>query len=316
MYNVVKLDKTKGRISDGLQLQTLKSQYFLLHGLKDITIWNQNLPFLCDGSSLFTDCKNLKTFEAMMPLLYKGYMMFRSCSNLNSIKTSFDLLSDCTLMFQDCYALKSFNINLPALASIDRPFLNCTSLQSFDADCESATTINGMFQGCTSFTTFNSYMPLLNDAINMFYNCVLSPKSVAIVLNMLKSSSGGAKRILIGCGCTIEDKDIFAQEVGFADFEAMNNYITIDKGWNTTWQFNAPTTQTYSLKGVHLDGHPIFAKLVEVDKETATYTAGEKFYMLEWGHVVCDNTYQEFSSLEEAEEFFNLQKINTSIENE
>jgi hypothetical protein len=75
------------------------------------------------------------------------------------------------------------------------------------------------------------------------------------------------------------------------------------KGWTLTVQWNGTATaQTASTFGLRKP--PIYAKLGTMER-----LDGSTVSVLDWGHYVTnweENGYQEFASVEEAEEYFNI----------
>ena len=210
----------------------------------------------------------------------------------------------------------TFNTHLPKVNDVGYMFIICASLKSFVADCPSLKVIDSMFKNCTSLKHFRSSMPLLYDAPGMFHMCILDSDSVQFLLYMLQPNAG-LRRITIGCGCSADDdsKDAYAQEIGYESFTALNDAFTA-KGWTATWQFNGPAAANYSLRGPRSEQVKVFAKIAKADEDVASYTDGEKFYNLDWGHVVNDDSYEEFESFETALEHFNLTEINRTIGDE
>jgi len=85
----------------------------------------------------------------------------------------------------------------------------------------------------------------------------------------------------------------------------------VDKGWTVTFQYGGTNTNiTYGLRdGEQIIPCPIFAKLVEADKDSAEYCTEDasSFYNIEWGHDVTDyDSYTQFNSLEDAMTSWNV----------
>jgi hypothetical protein len=166
-----------------------------------------------------------------------------------------------------------------------------------------------MFYG-TSLESFSSDLSSLTVGDFMFNGCKLDAPSVKNIIDTINSYSG---TLYIGMGCnnTAEDKDLFAQEIGYTDMTALLAALQA-KSWSTSAQYNGRPTTTYSLRKPSEDVLPVFVKLKEEEKY-ADYTSedGSKKYMLNWFHETTGSTegYTQFNSLEEAVEHFNIKPI-------
>lgn len=130
--------------------------------------------------------------------------------------------------------------------------------------------------------------PKLQIGNEMFGNAILNKESVLRILDSIPSYTSGMHILTIGIHVDHEfDEEIVA---AIADAEA--------KGWTIAEQWNGTATaKTASTWG--LRRKPIYAKVSEYD--------GERY--LSWGHYVTnweENGYQEFASVDEAKEHFNI----------
>ena len=122
-----------------------------------------------------------------------------------------------------------------------------------------------------------------------------------------------SNKLTLGMGCnnTTEDKDLFAQEVGYADMDSLLSDLQA-KGWTVETQYNGRPTTTYGLRRPSEDTLPIFAKLEEVE-EHADYTSedGSKKYRLDWFHETTGSTegYMQYATIEEVVAHFNIKPI-------
>ena len=213
-------------------------------------------------------------------------------------------------------SLKSWNTKLPNLTSGAHMFQG-NPLTKFTEDLPKLITGNDMFQFCNKLTKFRGVLPSLSTGYVMFRGCKLDARSVLCIVSSVPTWASGDHPLTIGCGCSDDDesKDAYAQEIGYESFTALNDAF-IAKGWTVTWQFNGPAAANYSLRNPRPEPKKVFAKISEIDEEVASYTNGEKFYNLDWGHVVNDDSYEEFESFEATLEHFNLTEINRTIEHE
>ena len=137
--------------------------------------------------------------------------------------------------------------------------------------------------------------PKLKDGSNMFTGAILNKESVLRILDSIPSmlDISGFHRMDIGIHIDHQTDEEVATAI--ANAEA--------KGWTLTVQWNGTATaQTASTFGLRKP--PIYAKvgsMVLPDGTTEQY--------LDWGHYVTnweENGYQEFASVEEAKEHFNI----------
>lgn len=135
----------------------------------------------------------------------------------------------------------------------------------------------------------------LVDASDAFSGCVLNKESVLRIcsVNLGETSSGS---ITLGIHTDLQtDADVLAA------IEA-----TKAKGWTVTVQWNGTATAA-AASTFGLRSPSIYAKLTTLD-----HPDGSVESLLDWGHYVTnweENGYQEFSSIEEAEEYFNINQI-------
>ena len=279
-----------------------------------------DLSTLTNGGSMFLNCTNLTSFESDLSSLTEGTAMFASCTNIMSFKSDLSNLMTGYNMFRACSNLTTFNSNLSSLTNGDSMFYYCSNLTSFTSDLSSLTNGDSMFYYCSNLTSFISDLSSLTNGNGMFYNCKLDVPSVKNIIDTINivSSETESPKILIAMGCNNnnEDKDLFAQGVGYTD---MNTLLTTlqNKGWTVTAQYNGRPSTNYSLR--QPESLPVFVKLVEViPSEEDEYTHyeytsqdGSKFYNLDWFHETTGSTdgYTQFSSLEEAITHFNIKQI-------
>ena len=300
-------------------LSSLTHAETMFDGCKNLTLFNADLPKLRDGDRMFIDCESLNTFNIDLPSLTRGADMFEDCINLKSFTSDLSNLVNGFNMFYKCKNLELFHSDLPSLEDGDSMFFGCTQLTSFSSD-SSGSPVNlskledgaFMFSGCYNLTSFLSDLPSLTNGLEMFSGCKLDAPSVKNIIDKINTYSATFDLDLgMGCNDTTEDKELFAQEVGYADMTSLLAALQA-KGWTVDAQYNGRPTTTYGLRRPSENTLPIFAKLEEVEKY-ANYTSidGSKKYMLNWFHETTGSTegYTQFNSLEEAVAYFNIKPI-------
>lgn len=315
MYNVVKIDKTNGKVATGANLATLRDGSYLFYGNTNVTNWTADMPNLVKGNCMFQNSGNLASFSGNLQKLHNGSRMFYGCRKLKTFKSNFSSLTNGYNMFILC-PFTTWAMELPQLQSGSQMFQE-TQLVTFIADLPKLTAGSYMFNHCYNLMKFRGTLSSLSTGGNMFDQCKLDARSVLCIISSIPTWASGSHPLTIGCGCSNDDesKDVYAQEIGYESFTALNDAF-IAKGWTVTWQFNGPTAANYSLRNPRLEPKKVFAKINEIDEDVATYTDGEKFYNLDWGHVVNDDSYEEFESFEAALEHFNLTEINRNLGDE
>lgn len=248
-------------------------------------IWSQNLKNLTTGgkqipttSRMFYDCTDLTTFVSDLSSLVTGYGMFSNCKNLTTFSANLSNLNKAHSMFSGCKQLTNFE---------------CGSLASLQYT-------TGMFSGCKlNANSMKTIVKTIPDVIPY-----VPPSGVT-------GGSGKKGYITIGFGCNTdeEDKNLFAQEVGFETMEALLEAIS-SKGWIITAQYNGRPISTYSLRQQH--NNPIFVKLEETSEyPTHTSIDNTKTFFLDWFHETTGSTegYTQFNSIEEAVAHYNIKPI-------
>ena len=207
--------------------------------------------------------------------------------------------------------LSEFNSNMSSLRDGSLMFGYSSTLTSFSCDDLSSLAIGSlMFTYCTNLESFTSDLPNLTDGNIMFHKCKLNAPSVKNIIDTINTYSGKL-RLGMGCDDTTEDKDLFAQEVGYADMTSLLAALQT-KGWTVTAQYNGRPTATYGLRRTSENTLPVFVKLEETEKYVDyTLTDGSKKYRLDWFHETTGSTegYTQFNSLEEAVAHFNIKPI-------
>ena len=305
-------------------------------------VWSEGLGDLANGDSMFTNCSALTSFNSDLSSLTDGIYMFDGCTNLTSFSSDLSSLSDCPFMFDGCTNLTSFSSDLSNLTSGGNMFTNCSALTSFNSDLSSLTLGREMFNRCKIDAESVMYIAdTIKDitAEKQLYSSgsipyvtisnggysaprgFMSNGNYVFTYNNPKpyTATIGAKyvgKLTLGINVTNDADTIqqqledFAQEANFETWADLKKHFT-DKGWTVTWQYGGTTTSiTYGLRnGEQVIPCPIFAKLVETDKDSAEYCTEDAstFYDIEWGHDVTDtSSYTQFNSLEEAMAYWNV----------
>lgn len=257
-----------------------------------ITSWNMDLPSLYNGYSMFEECKALTSFEGDMPNLTEAKYMFWRSNKLSSFKGDVSKLRFGTYMFQGC-SLTSFENDLGQLYTGDYMFRSCP-LTNFKISLKTLSSGTYMFAGCP-LRNFESELGQLYAGDYMFNVCKLNKESALRILNSLTKWVNGTHKLTIGIHVDHKnDEEVLA---------AITNAES--KNWTITVQWNGTATAASTASTFGLRGQPIYAKVGEMELPDGTTEQ-----VLDWGHYVTDSTgYMEFSSVEEAEEYFKLTRI-------
>ena len=97
-------------------------------------VWVEHLPDLTDANSLFSSCKELKTFNSDISKLGGGALMFYN-SGLESFTSDLTSLKQGSGMFNST-KLTSFNIKMPILTSGSNFFAHCYNLKTFSSNLD------------------------------------------------------------------------------------------------------------------------------------------------------------------------------------
>ena len=201
--------------------------------------------------------------------------------------------------FANCKKLKRFDAEYPNKL-LNGVFSNCTSLEIVTTDFSHAFSMNQTFANCRNLRTVTSSFPNVTWCYYTFSGTQLDKESAIRFLDSIPVPQPSTPSITIGIHIDHQtDEEVLA---AIANAEA--------KGWTLIVQWNGtPTTQasvTYALRKP-----PIYAKLGEMERPDGTIER-----MLDWGHYVTNpEDYQEFSSLEEAREYFGISDQSEELNN-
>jgi hypothetical protein len=144
-------------------------------------------------------------------------------------------------------------------------------------------------------TSFNSTLPSLSVGWGIFYGAQLDKESALRVLLSIPNSPADENKYTgaLNIGIHVDHKTDDEVLAAIANAES--------KGWTLTVQWNGtPTAQAAVTYGLRRP--TIYARVSEhelPDGSTERY--------LDWGHYVTEPSgYEEFRSVEEAEEYFNI----------
>ena len=237
----------------------------------------------------------------------EGEMLDFIISEFNSDLSS---LRDGSAMFAYCTNLTSFSSDLSGLRKATSMFEWCPNLTSFASNLSNLTDGEFMFYYCTNLTSFSSNLSSLTVGGGMFQDCKLDALSVKNIIDTINTYSASLK-LGVGCDDTTEDKNFFAQEVGYTDMTSLLAALQA-KGWTVSTQYNGRPTTTYGLRRTTEDTLPVFVKLEETEDHAGYISMdSSKKYRLNWFHETTGSTegYTQFASLEEAVTHFNINPI-------
>ena len=234
--------------------------------------WIYPLPKLENAKNLFHSFRKIKAFSADAPNLINASNMF-GFTTVQHIKINMPLVTSLYYFCGDGYPLLTFETTDLSLVT-----------NGYEA-----------FKVCGQLRSFEYPLPSLENGVRMFHSTVLDKASVLCILNSLPTYTSGVHNLTIGIHIDHQtDEEVIA---AISAAEA--------KGWTLTVQWNGTATaQTASTFGLRKP--PIYAKLGTVERPDGTTEN-----VLDWGHYVTnwgENGYQEFSSIEEAEEHFNIKQ--------
>lgn len=192
------------------------------------------------------------------------------------------------------YALTRFYTRAPKITHTERWFRK-TSLEVFDYNGEvfNPLTMLMTFSASYNFRTFNAvFGRKMGNCENAFDGCILDKSSVLRIANSALPTASG-NPFTIGIHIDLQ-----------SDTEVLDALALMEtNGWALTTQWNgtatASTASTFGLRSPS-----IYAKLNTIELSDGTTET-----LLDWGHYVTnweERGYQEFASLEAANEYFNI----------
>ena len=323
-------------------LSSLTNGDGMFSSCKNLTTFTSDLSSLAYGCDMFKGCSNLTTFTSDLSSLTNGGNMFYGCSNLTTFTSDLSSLSFGYGMFMGCSNLTTFTSDLSSLTNGYGIFFGCSNLTTFTSDLSSLTNGDGMF--FKTKLTPQSVMYIAESVKDIVAEKKLYQDETIPYVTLsdgVYSSTKGFKsdgtyvytynnpqpytttipasnvgKLTIGIGVTNDSNTIadqlqtFAEEVGCDSWADLKQEF-VDKGWTVIFQYGGTDTSiTYDLRGgEQIIPCPIFAKLIEADKDYAQYCTEDAsaFYNIEWGHDVTNyDDFQQFDSLEDAMASWNV----------
>lgn len=324
---------------------------FLMFAFSSIKKWNKPIPKLeyggpmsdillfikTMGEDLGDDFNSLEDLlqneEILEVLLFAGLIMYMYCN--------------CG-MFHKCEELESFCGDLSSLKYGTCMFAGCSSLTSFKGDLSNLRYGLNMFgptfenfnaddDGGISIIYYNDAPKLDAESVMYILFSLSTLENVERIefgeeyeplLRVIKDLTEGV--ISIGINATENTKDDFAQEVGFENFEALNEAFA-EKNWIVQWYFvNEEESTTYNLRrNMTKQPNKVYTKLIEINPKFEIKNRIEKLFNLEDINIdklinfqsedgsklyhlsVINDTntpdnYDRFESLEEAIDFYKI----------
>lgn len=202
-------------------------------------------------------------------------------------------------LFQTVMA-KTIECDLPLVAGFSAGY--CQYLRRFVGNTPNVTNWNYAFGACgwrhNEMIDIDCDFSKATTAIDMANSCKLNKASVLRICvgeKSIPAHTSGTHEITLGIHVDLQTDEEVLEAI--ANAEA--------KGWTMTIQWNGtPTTQAAMTYGLRKP--PIYARVGERE-----LLDGTTEHVLDWGHYVTNSEdYKEFSSLEEAREYFGISEEN------
>ena len=118
---------------------------------------------------MFERCESLETCSVIFGPLTNIDLIFSECKNLKTFNGDMSLVttsisSNTHSSFHDCFSLETFNSDLTNMEYGNRLFYNCISLANFSGKLTSLKNGDGMFRRCK--LTLQSVQNIINSLIN------------------------------------------------------------------------------------------------------------------------------------------------------
>lgn len=267
---------------------------------QNLTKWRVPLPKLASSIyHMWFNCKKLYHLEIYAPLATSIDNAGRWCPAISYYKLYAPKATYVSAIASYNSVLKEVELDTPNVTNASGYFFYTYALERVNCSADmfhKVTNGNNMYINNSKLLDFPTSYPSLSTADGMFNACEITGQQAIEILTSIPTWTDG-KAHLITMGIHIDyqnDTDVLT---------AITNAET--KGWTLTVQWNGtPTTQTVSTFGLRKPS--IYAKLGTVERPDGTTEN-----VLDWGHYVTnweENDYQEFSSIEEAEEHFNIKQ--------
>ena len=186
--------------------------------------------------------------------------------------------------------------NFPEVTWADYTFAECDKMRKLTVNAPKLTDLKQFCRYSLSLEEIQLNVGTVSNAKYAFDRTKFNKESALHVFSLLGGSYTSGEHIL-HIGIHVDHKTDEEVLTAIANAES--------KGWTLTVQWNGtPTTQAAVSYG--LRKQPIYAKLGEMERPDGTTEL-----VLDWGHYITNpEDYQEFSSLEEAREYFGISEEN------
>lgn len=270
----------------------------------------------------------LKKIKAKFPKVTRCHAFLGGANKVEEADIEFPIADRVSALYRQQSALKKLRIIAPLATSTEGCFYwarvqkpdwyvyypkttNCSGMFSeciyheeikgeFGAE---ATNLDSMYNKCQKLKVFPTYYPKASSADGMLNECQISKEIALAIINSFPTHASGTHKVTLGIHVDYEHDEELNAAIDLLNIEK-TPVAEGGKGWTVVVQWNgtatASTASTFSLRR-----KPIYAKTREI-----TLPDGETILELDWGHYVTnweENGYQEFSSKEEAKEYFGVE---------
>ena len=255
---------------------------------------NFNCDEIIDASGMFLYQTSLASMELNFSNLKIAENMFKGCNSLEYLECDFSSLTGDDVCFND-----------HSIKSTTSMFLDCTSLETVNCDFSSLKNGNFLFETASSLTNFDCKLGSLESAEGFCPNAKLSIDSITNIADAIKEHTSDSRpEISIGIGCTANNINV-PTESGKSFMDDIT--IISDKGWTVDYICNGPSPLNLD------DTASIYCKKELTNEKLATHKDNENnFYIIYIADGVVgdtENKWQMFSSIDEAEQAWQLTKI-------
>lgn len=277
----------------------------------NIERFNHNMEISWRDINKYAECKTIGELQAINPdykkdLTSEGEWIYplNSINDINGVLANTSYIKKVTFyapgiwggnlknVFYNCSGLVEASVYSPNATSGEFAFSHCGKLKKVSGNLNSLTSGNSLFLE-SPIETIEIEFPKLSSGVQFATSkAKLNKTSVLRIINSIPAYTSGSHHLDIGIHIDHQSDPEVLEAI--ANAEA--------KGWTLAVQWNGtPTTQASVTYGLRKP--PIYAKMGEIECPNGTIEQ-----TLDWGHYVTNpEDYQEFSSLEEAYEHFNLE---------
>ena len=269
----------------------------------EVVRYNHNMEISWETMYKYRYCKNVKDLNVVNATWYKELVTGVIGENKNPYaKYGWYYFPN---FIGDGYLWDSFSpkthkfapyniyIHLPSLETLTKPLANDGAgeiyTKTIHAYVPNLKTVTGRFFSNQHLEVLDCELHKLEDAPQFSIFQKINKESAIKMLDSLPAYTGGTHRFRLGISKgVVGDEDVISAASRAEE-----------KGWSLTIEYRTPSGDyeplTYGLRG-----DTIYAKIGEIKLPN-----GEIQQFLDWGHYVTNpEVYQEFSSLEEAREYF------------